>query len=628
ANFIEQDQKRFTSTSQNTIGQFSATDNKVPVDGSLSQYGRYYSAFPIWEEGGGDRALVSWTLCQLTDVNEQILLPCIGENINNPAYKEAEPKFGIYMYDLNNNLKKPIVNPEPGLAAVDPVAIIDRPFEQLPTIIPDQDVDTVLVSREVGAIHIKSVYDTQGDVPMVDTPLEPLTSTPLTVAERNAIPMTTVGLDPATGEVINDPMRTDLVQRTVADIETIRDPMQPAFDQRVARFVRITKAVPTIDDEDNNINGDDFGRSGGYEMREILGYAPVEPDGSVYMEVPANVPFTIQVLDARGRAFQSHTAWLQVKAGETRECNGCHSPRDGQQSINLGAQSSSFPNTDDILAQLDETMAEARYQRARGNPSIDYGPLTMDIIDNNVWVTPDEFTQFSYIGVDGLTTTSPVNNASCETDWNWATSKCRIVINYAEHIQPIWEATRMRDLGAGLMDYRCTSCHNDDDPNVVPAGHLALDNAPLDLNVNHVTVQAIRENRTDGDRPPAYEMLFITRPRMEVDPNGGTRFVVVRDPMTDQPIDVDGNIIAETDFGNLQFIDQRPGMVSGGAARARFSRLIQVLTGEQMRLGSMTTTPTVDHTQLLTDGEKRLVIEWIDNGGQVVNDPNDAALTP
>ena len=141
-------------------------------------------------------------------------------------------------------------------------------------------------------------------------------------------------------------------------------------------------------------------------------------------------------------------------------------------------------------------------------------------------------------------------------------------------------------------------------------------------------MQAIRDNRTDQDRPPSYEMLFATRPRMEVAPNGGTRFIVVRDPVTDLAIDRNDPTLTagETDFGALDFIGQRPGMVSGGVARARFSRLIQIITGDQMRLGDLTTTPTLDHTQLLTDGEKRLIIEWIDNGTQVTNDPNIAAL--
>ncbi|MGD8569900.1 MAG: hypothetical protein PVJ39_17570, partial [Gammaproteobacteria bacterium] len=620
ANFIEMDQKRFTSTSQSTVGQVSATDNQVPVDGSLSQYGRYYSAFPIWEDGGGDRALVSWSLCRLTDATEEISLPCVDENIRDPDYKEADPRFGIYMYDLNSKLKKPIVNPEDGMAAVDPVAIMDRPFNQRPVILPDLEPDPVLDDRDVGTVHIKSVYDTQGDVaaPMVDTPLEPLGRQALTNDERNAIPLINITLDPLTGKVVNDPMRTDLVPRTVADIATMSDPLQPAFNQRVARFVRITKAVPTIDD--NNINGDDFGRSGGYEMREILGYAPVEPDGSVYMEVPANVPFTIQVLDAQGRAFQSHTAWLQVKPGEQRVCNGCHSPRDGQQSINLGAQSSIFPNTEGVLAQLDETMAEARYKRSRSSNGT-YGQLTMDLVDNDIWPVTDELTEITYAGV----TVPPVSNSNCETDWNWKTSKCRIVINYEQDIQPLWDADRGPDITDGMGNvidsmYRCTRCHNDDDPNAVPPGYLVLDTGSNDINTNHVTVQAIRSNRTNtADRPVSYDMLFISRPRIETITGGGTRFIVRRDTVTGQPIDADGNIIAETDYDNLQFIEPRPPAVRGGAARARDSLLVDVITGD-------VPTATVDHTQMLSEGEKRLIIEWIDNGGQVYNDPVAAAV--
>ncbi len=632
-NFVEIDQKKFSSPSLASVGQYSATNNEVPRDGNISQRGRYYSPHPLWEDQGGNRVLVAWSACRMTnsiddtinlvasveDPMVDIIATCQQDNIDNPNLKEAPPFYGIYMYDLVEHLKKPIVLPVEGIAAVDPVAIVDRPFDQTPAILADQPVNTGMETRGVGAIHIRSVYDTQGAVAMVDTPLEPLGATTLTAAERAAIPTTTIYMDPATGEAST----TDgggYVARTVADLPRLADPMQTPSNQRVARFVRITKAVPTIDD--NNINGNDFGRSGGYEMREILGYAPVEPDGSVYTEVPAEVPFTIEVLDAKGRSLMPETTWLQLKPGEVRECNGCHAPRDGQQSINLGAQSSAFPNTNPATAPvvlLGETMAEARARSEKPQPPQQwYVNLNMDMVDNNVWANPNELTEFTYLngGGTGLSTTSPVSDAACTTepdDWDWGITKCRINITYETHIQP-------------LLDAKCVVCHNDDDPNVVPAGHLALDGAGQ-TNAMHLTVQAIRDNRTNQNLPPSYEMLFATRPRMEVVPTGGTRFIVVRDPATDMPIDVDGNIIAEADFGNLQFIDQRPGMVSGGVARARFSRLVQVITGDQMRLGSMTATPTVDHTLLLTDGEKRLIIEWIDNGTQVTNDPVFAAIS-
>ena len=67
-----------------------------------------------------------------------------------------------------------------------------------------------------------------------------------------------------------------------------------------------------------------FGRAGNF-MREILGYAPIEPDGSVSVRVPANVAFVISVLDANGRRlFPAHRNWLQLRPGEVRRCNGCH----------------------------------------------------------------------------------------------------------------------------------------------------------------------------------------------------------------------------------------------------------------------------------------------------------------
>ena len=46
-------------------------------------------------------------------------------------------------------------------------------------------------------------------------------------------------------------------------------------------------------------------------MREILGYAPVQPDGSVQIQVPAQVPFTVDVLDANARRITTqHTSWM------------------------------------------------------------------------------------------------------------------------------------------------------------------------------------------------------------------------------------------------------------------------------------------------------------------------------
>ncbi len=116
----------------------------------------------------------------------------------------------------------------------------------------------------------------------------------------------------------------DGVDTAKPNIATQADPSQASFYTRPARFVRIEKAVEIPDKTVRKINASAFGPAG-MGMREILGYAPVQPDGSVQIQVPANVPFTIDVLDANARRITAqHTSWLQLLPGETKSCNGCH----------------------------------------------------------------------------------------------------------------------------------------------------------------------------------------------------------------------------------------------------------------------------------------------------------------
>jgi hypothetical protein len=73
-----------------------------------------------------------------------------------------------------------------------------------------------------------------------------------------------------------------------------------------------------------------------------LGYAPIEPDGSFKLQVPADVPLALQVVDAEGRGIQTHTNWIQVRPGERRTCDGCHSPRRGA-ALNSGPVVNTLP---------------------------------------------------------------------------------------------------------------------------------------------------------------------------------------------------------------------------------------------------------------------------------------------
>jgi len=61
-----------------------------------------------------------------------------------------------------------------------------------------------------------------------------------------------------------------------------------------------------------------------FTRTRILGEAPVEPDGSFYVEVAADTPFFIQTLDENQMALQTMRGWMWVRRGSRRGCIGCH----------------------------------------------------------------------------------------------------------------------------------------------------------------------------------------------------------------------------------------------------------------------------------------------------------------
>jgi len=56
----------------------------------------------------------------------------------------------------------------------------------------------------------------------------------------------------------------------------------------------------------------------------VLGEAPVEADGSFYLQVPANQPVRFVLLDERGGTIREERSWVWTRPGEQRGCTGCH----------------------------------------------------------------------------------------------------------------------------------------------------------------------------------------------------------------------------------------------------------------------------------------------------------------
>ena len=65
-----------------------------------------------------------------------------------------------------------------------------------------------------------------------------------------------------------------------------------------------------------------------FEQRRIIGYAPVEKDGSFHVEVPADTVMCLQTLDKNDMAIETQLTRVWVRPGETRTCIDRHEDRE------------------------------------------------------------------------------------------------------------------------------------------------------------------------------------------------------------------------------------------------------------------------------------------------------------
>jgi hypothetical protein len=386
-------------------------------------------------------------------------------------------------------------------------------------------------------------------------------------------------------------------------IAQVSDPAQAAFYQRPARFIRIEKAVEIPDKTVRKINASAFGPAG-MGMREILGYAPIQPDGSVQIQVPANVPFTIDILDAHARRSTArHTSWLQLIPGETKSCNGCHSTVNNTSHgrsgltipVNPGAPTTGepFPNTNPALfANAGETMAQtlARISCASGSTLPCSQILSTDVLYATVWTTgvtlpaalpADAPISYTYSGVAGLSEIPPTN-ANC-VPW---TAQCRVTIHYANaaspsqlYLQSVWNlATRTAAVkGVPNSPATCVTCHNTVNAMnaiQVPTGQLDLTGGTSSVDTTVVT---------------SYESLLFPH-----DEQALTMGVL-------QPVLIGGAAVTLP-----------PPMTAGSASGS--TAFFEMFDGTFHD-------PVLDHTGFLTPAELRLISEWLDIGGQFYNDP-------
>ena len=538
--------------------QVPVTDTDVSTEATGSVGGRYAAATPLWD--GTQRVFVSWAPCVV--LFDGAPTGCTNANLLDPEAELLEPAYGIWLYDQSENTQPVVVAPEAGVWITDIAVGQERVvpwtwFDEVGPTSPYPD----LAAEGWGLLNIRSVYDVDG----VDQ------------------------VDPANQFSISEPNCPEV--NPLLSIEVLAHGGCAIADDRPARFVRIVKAASIPDDEIIDTPRFAFGVSTLRGMREIIGYAPVEPDGSVRVRVPANVPLAVQVLDKQGRMLplSDHFNWLQVMPGTETKCNGCHSPFSGLShgretafdSAYAGALTTQFPGSVDTwVALAGETMAEARSRESCALDDCAEIIATTDVVYEDVWTDPvvraiDD--PFSYLYAD-LDTPAPITGA-CAVEW---TAACRIVINYETHIHPLWSLPRVgvddSDLAA---DRQCIACHT----TTVDLGGTAYDAAAfLDL-TGDVANPAT-------NRFPAYEELLAGDNEL-IDNGSG----VLIDRVDDLGPDING-------VPQFQFYPVSNSMVRGRAINSRFF-------GKFYAGGT--------HEGWLSDAELKLLAEWVDIGAQYYN---------
>ncbi|MDN4502054.1 hypothetical protein QX776_06555 [Alteromonadaceae bacterium BrNp21-10] len=574
SNFTDVDQR--SSNGNGSTAQENILFDNLAIDGSISLGGRFSAVYPLWD--GSQRLIFSWSQCRVYDpestpvvidpetpvTDTRKILPCNAELLAVEGIEEAPLLYGLWMYDPLENTQLALSVPVEGIAYTEVVAMESRPYPADPS--TAEGFDNELAEMDQGVIHIRSVYDMGG----VDT--------------------------------------------SPTGIANLADPQQFNSSQRSARFLRITKAVSMPDRETRDFDNSAFGVSRNQLMREIIGYVPVEPDGSVKFSAPARVPLALSIVDANGRRIgERHQNWLQVMPGEVKTCNGCHT-RDSQlphgrldaeaPSINFGAQSTGipFPNSNPAMfADMGETMAEVA-SRING-----LAYLNPNIVFSDYWTDPalaevDPSVNYAYAD---LSTPPPMTNA-CALQW---TSLCRIVINFTDHIQPIFNLTREvldEDGVTVLVDNTCTGCHSlmDADSVVqVPAGQLDLSAVPSNDDADQL--MSYRELLRGDNEQEIIEGALIDRLIEVFDGNGNPVFET----------DEEGELILDAEGNPIQVLTTvrvNASMSSNGANSSNrfFSRF----------------TAQGSHAGLLSPAELKLLSEWLDIGAQYYNNPFDAPV--
>jgi Hydrazine synthase alpha subunit middle domain len=592
-NYSDHNQATVPGQGASGSGQTSLTSTEVRTDGLLSPGGQFASLYPLRD--GTQRLLVSWSECRVIDEsleNPEAIeepgpgdyLPCTLQANNN---NQAPPLYGAWVYDPSDNTQQAVVIAEEGFFLSEVIAAEPRDFPGLASLPPDYNAD--LAIQHKGQLLIDSVYDIDG---------------------------------------------ADLSPRGIAQHA---QPGTASFSERPARFLRVVHPVPIPDPDVLEIPRFASGVSGAFSFREIAGYVPIEPDGSVTVTLAANRPFSISIVDRNGRRIgRPHVYWLQLGPGEVLHCRGCHDSsstaahgRYGPQpaSSNPGASalpqgSLGFPGTHTealFATEIGQTMAQVwDFHRPLDNAAATDRELSLDQHYVDEWSATDlpvdpEIGMRRY---DPAWTDIPPERSIIVDNLDPA-EPARAVINYIDHIHPIWERIRTAVPGpAGVAVTACIGCHNSVGDTAVAAGQLDLGAEPSAIDADHY--RSYRELLdTDMEQWLSTGDMLTNRTRVcdEIDADGNIL-------TTSLTLPLGRRMQAGSANGSNRFFNCFEGRSCGAAPSPALPDNCTEDTGFPVPASRN----TVDHNGMLSASELRLISEWLDIGAQYYNNPFDPRL--
>jgi hypothetical protein len=483
-------------------------------------------------------------------------------------------------YPMNDNLQRYLVSWSP-CRRIDPVT--QKPYP----------CTAALASQpEAPPSYALWMYNSSSNtqLPVKLPPLDVQIQTPVILLEKPLLPLSAGRLD------------TGLATANLAvlHIHNVNDLGLGTYAG--ATGIRLVRPVPLPKDDDLPLIDGAFGVGGrGLGMRDILAYAPLETDGSVKMQVPAQTPFSLELVNAAGqRLGPRHQNWLSLAPGETRDCKGCHQAND-KSAPHGRLAAEPLPGTPSIASSLPVRLPVR--VPALGPGTGHYGQLQTQLQSLSANCPPLE---------TPIQWTPPVNNLDCLTQW---TASCATTINYLEHIQPLWQADRRQcDSQKQLLkDNTCLRCHDRTALSRLQAAggsdlaisELLLSNTQLDLRGS---------KKADADRYViAYTQLFtrVNEETYEKQADGSYLSIEKLYEETQLETQPDGTQVPVI----RQVPRALPLRLDTGGARSGLGQ------GFFNRFNNPADTT---HYQSLSAEELRLIGEWLDLGAQYYNEPSKA----